>query len=93
MRFKLDFTRDDFDYVIRKFHMPRSESMDELESSSLAEREHIALPPLATQEHLINLYFAYVHPFFPVVHKRRFLEEFGHYSRRSVIDVYVRCDR
>ena len=32
------------------------------------------LPDLALQEHLLDLYFTYVHPSFPVVHKRSFLE-------------------
>ncbi|TCD66495.1 hypothetical protein EIP91_001320 [Steccherinum ochraceum] len=33
----------------------------------------IIWPPPAVQDHLINLYFAYVHPFYPVVHKAAFL--------------------
>ncbi|KAF9030317.1 hypothetical protein BDZ89DRAFT_985448 [Hymenopellis radicata] len=34
------------------------------------------LPSLTTQEHLLDLYFAHVHPFFPVVHKQAFREAF-----------------
>lgn len=32
------------------------------------------LPEPALQEHLLELYFTYVHPSFPVVHKRAFFE-------------------
>ncbi|KAI8972440.1 fungal-specific transcription factor domain-containing protein [Trametes punicea] len=34
------------------------------------------LPDLATQELLLELYFAYVHPALPIVHKRSFLDDF-----------------
>ncbi|KAH8099263.1 fungal-specific transcription factor domain-containing protein [Cristinia sonorae] len=33
----------------------------------------IALPPPDVQDHLMSLYFTYVHPFFPVIHKSSFL--------------------
>ncbi len=34
------------------------------------------LPSLTTQEHLLDLYFAHVHPFLPVIHKQAFREAF-----------------
>ncbi|PCH33995.1 hypothetical protein WOLCODRAFT_87174 [Wolfiporia cocos MD-104 SS10] len=34
------------------------------------------LPPIDVQNHLVSLYFTYVHPFFPVIHKQHFLENF-----------------
>jgi hypothetical protein len=34
------------------------------------------LPEAAVQEHLVELYFTYVHPSFPVVHKRAFFDVF-----------------
>ncbi|KAJ7070780.1 fungal-specific transcription factor domain-containing protein [Mycena amicta] len=37
----------------------------------------IELPPQHIQEHLLQLYFAYVHPVFPLVHKTRFLTEYN----------------
>jgi len=35
-----------------------------------------ALPPVALQDHLIDLYFTYIHPVYPVIHKSRFLSEY-----------------
>lgn len=35
--------------------------------------ERIKLPDVQTQDLLISLYFTYVHPFLPVVHKTSFL--------------------
>jgi len=37
----------------------------------------IDLPPLAMQDHLVDLYFTYVHPVFPVIHKGRFIREYN----------------
>ncbi|KAH9937305.1 fungal-specific transcription factor domain-containing protein [Fomitopsis serialis] len=37
---------------------------------------HVQLPPLEVQRHLVDLYFAWVHPFFPVIHKQHFLADF-----------------
>ncbi|KAJ4485754.1 fungal-specific transcription factor domain-containing protein [Lentinula aciculospora] len=36
----------------------------------------VELPPIHTQDHLIDLYFTYIHPVFPVLHKNRFLSEY-----------------
>lgn len=45
-------------------HIPPEEDFD------------IQLPPIHVQEHLIELYFTYIHPAFPVVHKSRFLRDY-----------------
>ncbi|KAJ7246249.1 fungal-specific transcription factor domain-containing protein [Mycena haematopus] len=37
----------------------------------------IELPPIHVQEHLLQLYFTYIHPVFPVLHKTRFLTEYN----------------
>ncbi|KAF8215918.1 fungal-specific transcription factor domain-containing protein [Mycena galopus ATCC 62051] len=37
----------------------------------------IELPPAHVQEHLLQLYFTYIHPVFPVIHKTRFLTEYN----------------
>ncbi|KAG1757862.1 fungal-specific transcription factor domain-containing protein [Suillus lakei] len=37
----------------------------------------VNLPPLVVQDHLVDLYFTYVHPVFPVIHKGRFLREYS----------------
>ncbi|KAA1474412.1 hypothetical protein DENSPDRAFT_328671 [Dentipellis sp. KUC8613] len=40
----------------------------------------VTLPPLQTQERLLDLYFTFVHPALPIVHKKTFMEDFrsGH---------------
>ncbi|GLB35813.1 putative fungal specific transcription factor [Lyophyllum shimeji] len=37
----------------------------------------ISLPPIHVQDRLVDLYFNYVHPIFPVLHKTRFLAEYN----------------
>ena len=55
--------------------MPRVEP--ECECLSFEQvNERITLPDIATQDHLISLYFTYVHPFFPVIHKTSFLQAY-----------------
>ena len=50
------------------------------------------LPRLAIQEELLDLYFTYVHPILPIVHKKSFLEAFRaeyvtiKFSNSSLID-------
>ncbi|KIK70628.1 hypothetical protein GYMLUDRAFT_209950 [Collybiopsis luxurians FD-317 M1] len=36
----------------------------------------VELPPMHIQDRLIELYFTYIHPVFPVIHKGRFLSEY-----------------
>ncbi|TFK77447.1 hypothetical protein BDN72DRAFT_830615 [Pluteus cervinus] len=45
------------------------------------EEQNVDLPPRAVQDRLIDLYFTYVHPAFPVINKTRFLSEYK--SRRA----------
>lgn len=35
------------------------------------------LPPVEVQDHLLSLYFTHIHPTFPVLNKRRFLQEYN----------------
>ena len=43
----------------------------------LNERDAVVeLPPRGEQEHLLDLYFTYVHPFLPIIHKQSFMEVF-----------------
>lgn len=37
----------------------------------------VTFPPINVQEQLLGLYFSYVHPIYPVVHKARFLREYN----------------
>jgi hypothetical protein len=39
--------------------------------------EDVTMPPVHVQEHLIDLYFTYMHPIFPVLHKEQFLTEWN----------------
>jgi hypothetical protein len=47
----------------------------------------IELPPVHVQEHLLQLYFTYIHPVFPVLHKTCFLTEYDtRYASITLID-------
>ena len=37
----------------------------------------VQMPSPEAQGHLLHLYFAYVHPFFPVIHKQDFLVHYN----------------
>jgi hypothetical protein len=50
--------------------LPQSEYNPQLRSE-----ECISLPDSATQAELLEIYFAYVHPALPLLHKQSFLEE------------------
>ncbi|KAI6136403.1 fungal-specific transcription factor domain-containing protein [Pisolithus sp. B1] len=41
---------------------------------------NVMLPPPPVQDQLVNLYFSYAHPMFPVIHKGRFLREWSEWS-------------
>ncbi|OCH86052.1 hypothetical protein OBBRIDRAFT_761980 [Obba rivulosa] len=60
------------------------------ESADVAELENdsrISLPPVETQDHLINFYFTYVHPFFPLIHKQTFLQEYRLFKDRGFVSI------
>ena len=42
----------------------------------IEEDSDFRLPDMPMQEHLLELYFTYVHPSLPIVHKQSFLEIF-----------------
>ena len=46
----------------------------------------VELPPPDVQSFLLHLYFAYVHPFFPIIHKQDFLHCY------SAMCVRLGCD-
>ncbi|KAI0057305.1 hypothetical protein BV25DRAFT_1831290 [Artomyces pyxidatus] len=56
-----------------------------LEKQMEAELVSIHLPEQSVQEHLLDLYFTYVHPALPIVHKESFLEDFrnGHIAAHA----------
>ncbi|KAF9074901.1 fungal-specific transcription factor domain-containing protein [Rhodocollybia butyracea] len=41
------------------------------------ENIEVTLPPIDVQTNLVDLYFSYIHPVFPVINKSRFLSEFN----------------
>ncbi|KAJ7897143.1 fungal-specific transcription factor domain-containing protein [Mycena olivaceomarginata] len=53
---------------------PPSKDLTELVNE---EDMDIELPPVHVQEHLLQLYFTYIHPVFPVLHKTCFLIEYN----------------
>ncbi|KAI0249787.1 fungal-specific transcription factor domain-containing protein [Lactifluus subvellereus] len=55
----------------------------ERNSQQRSEEESATLPDTATQEELLEIYFAYVHPALPILHKQSFLKELrsGHVVR------------
>jgi hypothetical protein len=48
----------------------------------------VQLPPTHVQDRLIELYFTYIHPLFPVIHKARFMKE---YARCVCLPPFVKC--
>lgn len=56
----------------RKFKAPRIDAECQCLSFDKV-NDRIQLPDIATQDHLITLYFTYVHQHFPIVHKASFL--------------------
>ncbi|CAL1694956.1 unnamed protein product [Somion occarium] len=51
----------------------RAGSSTSSSAKSAVSEDHIILPEVYIQDHLILLYFTYVHVFFPVIHKKQFL--------------------
>lgn len=71
---------DDFvlTYFYRKFS--QSDVNPEVSSHDPTQEEEdasVQLPSRDMQAHLLRLYFTYVHPFFPVVHKQDFLYHYN----------------
>ncbi|KAJ8454826.1 hypothetical protein ONZ51_g12801 [Trametes cubensis] len=54
--------------------------MHSRDTTSEEEDVAVQLPSLDQQSHLLQLYFTYVHPFFPVIHKRDFLYHYNAFS-------------
>ncbi|KAI3622119.1 hypothetical protein WG66_015820 [Moniliophthora roreri] len=51
-------------------------SKDYVAQVAKEEDYEVVLPPVQMQDHLIDLYFTYIHPVFPVIHKSCFLSEY-----------------
>jgi hypothetical protein len=75
-------------------HFPKARVWPPLPQSEynppLRREESISLPDSATQEELLEIYFAYVHPALPLLHKQSFLEEIR--CGCDVLDSFRACD-
>lgn len=53
-------------------------SKDEAYIRSPTEHDfNVKLPPVHIQDRLVELYFTYIHPSFPVIHKTRFFADYN----------------
>lgn len=79
-------TADEF---LRKLPMARVWPPSQNILSFLAQEEDVdvQLPPVEVQDRLIALYFTYVHPVFPVIHKAHFMTEYN--SKCAIISYTV----
>ena|ERR1700761_6968422 len=75
-------------------HFPKARVWPPLPQSEynppLRGEESISLPDSATQEELLEIYFAYVHPALPLLHKQSFLEEIR--CGCDFLDSFRTCD-
>ena len=60
------------------WHLPRvrkwPRAIDDV--AHLLQEEHdVAMPPMHVQERLVDLYFTYMHPSLPIIHKAQFLAD------------------
>ncbi|KAI0830473.1 fungal-specific transcription factor domain-containing protein [Trametes gibbosa] len=63
---------------------PETSSQDPI----LAEEDvAVDMPSAELQTHLLHLYFTYVHPFFPVIHKQDFLYHYNHFHESVSVTV------
>jgi len=60
------------------WHLPRAHRWPRAKDdvAHLLQEEHdVAMPPMHVQERLVDLYFTYMHPSLPVIHKAQFLAD------------------
>ncbi|EKM48015.1 uncharacterized protein PHACADRAFT_214992 [Phanerochaete carnosa HHB-10118-sp] len=73
---------------IWKFNVPRPQTDEDCHCLSFDQvSDRIQLPDIATQDHLITLYFTYVHHYLPVVHKASFLTAYYERNPRGHRDI------
>jgi hypothetical protein len=51
----------------------------------------IRMPPLGEQDLLVQLYFIYIHPTYPIIHKDSFLEEYQEQYVVVLLSRYTFC--
>ena len=60
------------------WHLPRTRKWPHAKDdvAHLLQEEHdVAMPPMHVQERLVDLYFTYMHPSLPLIHKAQFLAD------------------
>ena len=60
------------------WHLPRAHKWPRAKDdvAHLLQEEHdVAMPPIHVQERLVDLYFTYMHPSLPLIHKAQFLAD------------------
>jgi len=60
------------------WHLPRARKWPRAKDdvAHLLQEEHdVAMPPMHVQERLVDLYFTYMHPSLPMIHKAQFLAD------------------
>ena len=57
--------------------LPEKKRSDTVCDAELDAAAAVHLPPRARQEHLISLYFTYIHPIVPLMHRGQFWRDFG----------------
>ena len=60
------------------WHLPRAHKWPRAKDdvAYLLQEEHdVAMPPMHVQERLVDLYFTYMHPSLPMIHKAQFLAD------------------
>ena len=60
------------------WHLPRVRKWPRAKDdvAHLLQEEHdVAMPPMHVQERLVDLYFTYMHPSLPMIHKAQFLAD------------------
>ncbi|CDO75511.1 hypothetical protein BN946_scf184935.g47 [Trametes cinnabarina] len=72
---------------IWKFSAHVDPELPERDPTAEEEDVDVNMPPPDLQNHLLQLYFTYVHPFFPVVHKQDFLYHYNAYSENAPLAV------
>lgn len=72
------------------WHLPRVRKWPRAKDdvAHLLQEEHdVAMPPMHVQERLVDLYFTYMHPSMPMIHKAQFLADW-----KAISNGYVNTD-
>ena len=71
------------------WHLPRAQKWPRAKDdvAHLLQEEHdVEMPPMHVQERLVDLYFTYMHPSLPMIHKAQFLANWNA-IRNGYVDI------